>query len=323
MLPGKGKGDKIMIALFEQTLILFVFIAAGFGLTRAKIIHSEHAKILSELLMYVFITCSCLNTFATNFTLEYITGKYPLIIAGGAIIIFTGVVMHFVAKPFSKKPYERVIYEYSLVMPNYGGVGYPIVLGLFGSAGLTDFMVFLIPVMIYTYTYGYCSLTKRNISLRHLFSMRTLLMLANPIIISMIIGMIMGLTGMKLPGFLDSVVTSSAGCLAPVAMLIVGITIADFDIKKLLSNKRAYIVVALRLVIIPLVIGGVMWLIGIRGDILKYTVMFLAIPCGMNTVTLPKLFDENCEIGASMALLSNPLACVTMPLVLALFGIGI
>ncbi len=310
-----------MAALFEQTLILFVFIAAGFILSRIKIIHAEHAKILSELLIYVFLPCSCLMTFANNFTVKYITEKYPLILIGGVLIIVIGVGMHFVAKLFSKKPYERSIYEYSLVLPNYGGVGYPIVLGLYGTAGLTDFMVFLIPVFIYTYTRGYWMLTKRTMSLKTLFSMKTLLMFANPIIISMIIGMIMGLTGLTLPGFLDSAVNTSSSCLAPIAMLIVGIAISDFEIKKLLSEKRTYIVVALRLIILPVAAGGIMCLLGIRDMALTYVVMFLAIPCGMNTVTLPKLFGESCEIGASMALLSNVLACVTMPLVLSLFGI--
>ncbi len=311
-----------MAALFEQTLILFTFIAIGFGLARAKIVHSEHVKILSELLIYVFLPCSCLSTFSTNFTVEYIIGKYPLIIAGAVLIIAVGISMHFIAKLFSKKPYERAIYEYSLVLPNWAGVGYPIVFGLFGAMGLTDFIVFGIPISVYTYTHGYWILTKRSLSLKNLFSLRTLLMLANPIMLAMLLGMVMGLTGATLPGFLENVVNTSSGCLAPVAMLIVGVTISDFNIKKLLSNIRAYIVVALRLVILPLLIGGVVWICGIRGDILMYTVLFLALPCGMNTVTLPRLFDENCEIGASMALLSNVLVCITLPLVLAFFGIG-
>ncbi|MBQ2766370.1 MAG: AEC family transporter [Clostridia bacterium] len=311
-----------MIALFEQTLILFLFIAVGFGLARTKIIHGEHAKILSELLVYIFLPCNCVMTFSSNFTVKYITEKYTLIIASAVLIIVIGVIMHFVARLFSKNEYERVIYEYSLVMPNYGGVGYPIAMGIFGIAGLTDAMVFAIPMSIYAYTYGYASLTKRNISLNNIFNPHTLLMLVNPVTASMFIGMIMGLTGFSLPNFMNSAITSASGCLAPVAMLIVGITIADFDLKKLLSDIRTYIVVALRLIVQPLLFGGIMWLLGIRGAVLTSSVMFLALPCGMNTVTLPRLFDENCEIGASMALVSNVLACVTIPLVLALFGIG-
>lgn len=310
-----------MIALFEQTLILFLFIAVGFGLARAKIIHGEHAKILSELLVYIFLPCNCVMTFSSNFTVQYITEKYTLVVAASVLIIVIGVIMYFVAKLFSKNKYQRCIYEYSLVMPNYGGVGYPIAMGIFGIAGLTDAMVFAIPMSIYAYTYGYASLTKRNISLNNIFNLHTLLMLVNPVTVSMFVGMIMGLTGFSLPNFMNSAITSASGCLAPVAMLIVGITIADFNLKKLLSDIRTYIVVALRLIVQPVLFGGIMWFMGIRGAVLTSAVMFLALPCGMNTVTLPRLFDENCEIGASMALVSNVLACVTIPLILALFGI--
>lgn len=311
-----------MIALFEQTLILFIFIAAGFGLARAKIVHGEHAKILSELLVYIFLPCNCVMTFSSNFTVQYITEKYTLVIAASVLIIVIGVIMHFVAKLFSKNKYERSVYEYSLVMPNYGGVGYPIAMGLFGIAGLTDAMVFAIPMSIYAYTYGYASLTKRNISFSNMFNPRTLLMVINPVTASMLIGMIIGLTGFSLPDFINSAINSASGCLAPVAMLVVGITIADFNLKELISDIRTYIVVALRLIVQPLLFGGIMWFLGIRGAVLTSSVMFLALPCGMNTVTLPRLFDENCEIGASMAVVSNVLACVTMPLVLFLFGVG-
>ncbi len=311
-----------MAALFEQTLILFIFILAGFGLARAGIIHGEHAKILSELLVYIILPCSCVETLSANFTIKYITEKYTLVLTSAVIIIVVGVVFHFVSKPFSKNKYEQIIYEYSLVMPNFGGVGFPMAQGILGAAGLLDAMVFAIPMYIYTYTYGYAALTKRTLNQKHFFSLKTLLMLANPVTISMFIGMIMGLTGLTLPNFCNVAIGKASACLAPIAMLIVGIVIADFDLKKLLKDKRTYVVVALRLLIQPLVIGGIMVLLGIKGAPLTATVMFLALPCGMNTITLPKLFDENCEIGASMALVSNVLACLTIPIVLALFGIG-
>ncbi|MBQ8248662.1 MAG: AEC family transporter [Clostridia bacterium] len=312
-----------MAALFEQTLILLVFIAVGFGLSKARIVHSEHAKILSELFVYIFLPCNCISTFSANFTVEYITEKYTLIISSAVLMIVTGVSMHFLAKLFSKNKYEQGLYEYSLVLSNCAGVGYSIALGVLGSEGLTDLMVFAIPINIYTYTYGYSMLTKRTISLKNIFTLKTLRMLLNPITLSMLVGMILGLTGISLPGFVSSALGSAAKCLTPAALLIVGIAISDFDLKKLFCDVRAYIAAAFRLVILPLVIGGVMWICGIRGSVLASAVIFLACPCGMNTVTIPKLFDENCEIGAGMALISNLFSCVTIPIILMLFGIGI
>ncbi len=312
-----------MAILFEKTLVLLIFILVGFGLAKAKIVHGEHAKILSELFVYIFLPCNCISTFSANFTVEYITEKYPLLISSAVLMIVTGVSMHFLAKLFSKNKYEQGLYEYSLVLSNCAGVGYSIALGVLGEAGLTDIMVFAIPINIYTYTYGYALLTKRTISPKNIFSLKTLHMLLNPITLSMVVGMILGLTGIHLPGFLDSALSSAAKCLTPVALLIVGIAISGFKLKKLFCDVRAYVATALRLVILPVVFGGVMWLCGIRGAVLASAVIFLAGPCGMNTVTVPKLFDESCEIGAGMALLSNLFSCVTIPIILMLFGIGI
>lgn len=312
-----------MIQLFEQTLTLFIFISVGFGLARAKIIHGEHAKILSELFVYIFLPCNCLMVFSKNFTVAYITEKYTLILVSSVFIITIAVIMHFVAKIFSKEKYERVIYEYSLVLSNCAGVGYPIALNLLGMEALTDLMVFIIPINIYTYTYGYSNLMKRSIAPKDIFSSRIFLMLLNPVTISMFVGMIIGLLGITLPGFVMSAVSGAASCLSPVALLIVGIAIAGFDLKSLLKDVRSYIAVALRLIVQPILFGGIMWLIGIRGPALISAVIFLAGPCGMNTVTVPKMLEENCKIGASMALLSNVFACVTIPLVLAFFGIGV
>ncbi len=310
-----------MFALFEQTLVLFIFIAVGFSLTRAKILHGEHAKILSELFIYIFLPCNCLSTFATNFTVEYITKKYPLIIASAALMLVSGIMMYFVAKLFSKDEYERTIYEYSLVLSNFAGVGYSIAFSIFGDPGLTDVMVFAIPVNIYTYTYGYSKLIKQEFSLKHIFSLNTLRMLLNPITGSMVLGMIIGLCGFPLPGVISAAVGSAAKCLTPIALFIVGVAIAGFDLKKLLGDVRAYIAAAMRLIILPLFFGGIMWLIGIRGAVLYSAVIFLACPCGMNTVTIPRMLDESCETGAGLALLSNVFSCITIPIIFWLFGI--
>lgn len=150
-------------------------------------------------------------------------------------------------------------------------------------------MIFFLPVSIYTYTYGYSILTKRPISLKKL---------TNPILVSMIVGMIAGLV---LP-YINLPAEGSA-LRIPVSVI-------------------SSVVTALRLLIIPIAIRGALWLVGIRGSVLTNVLLYTAMPCGMNTVVFPRLIGEKCDIGASLALLSNLFACVTIPVVLALFGVA-
>ena len=88
----------------------------------------------------------------------------------------------------------------------------------------------------------------------------------------------------------------------------------------LIKNRKTYIIVFLRLIAIPCAIGAVLLPFG-NPVLTQSAVLLFAMPCGLNTIVFPKLVDENCEIGASLAFVSNILACFTIPLVCALFQI--
>lgn len=300
-----------MTIVFEQVFILIVFVAIGYVLAKLKIVNTEHSKLLSGVLVYVFLPCNIFNTFSGNFSLEYLTANYPLLLSSLAVLVVILTGAFFSAKLFSKHPYEQKIYEYSLAVPNFGYVGYALSEGLLGAAGLIDFMIFALPVGVYTYTLGFAKLTKRKFDLKGLL---------NPVMIATALGIAAGLSNLQLPSLVMDVVDKSRNCMGPVSMLLAGIVMAQFDLKSILGNRKIYPVVALRLLIIPALIGLVLSPLA-SPAIVRTAVMFYALPCGMNTVVFPKLVDENCQIGAGLAMVSTVLSCATIPLVFALFGI--
>lgn len=108
--------------------------------------------------------------------------------------------------------------------------------------------------------------------------------------------------------------------MAPVSMLLAGMVISQFPLKNLFRGSLTYITAALRLVILPVVIGlaaGKIW----GAEVARCAILLYCLPCGLNTIVYPKLVNEDCEIGASLACVTNILACITIPLVLAFFGI--
>ncbi|MBQ8552162.1 MAG: AEC family transporter [Clostridia bacterium] len=311
-----------MLTVFSQVFTLFVFIATGYALAKCGIIKSGNAKLLSTLLVYVFSPCNGYNTFSQKFTLEYIKEKYALIISGIVLMLVLAVCMHFAAKLFSRDKYERSVYEYSLVLANYGYFGYALTESLLGSAALMDFMMFTLPAQIYVYTYAYCTLTKSKISLKRII---------NPVIIAFFLGGVVGITKVQLPSVIGSIASSGSSCMGPVSMLMAGIVMSDFKPRSLLTDKRTYILSAARLLVIPFTVGGLILAAGaalsltenaVFNTVFICAVLFVSMPCGLNTIIFPRLVDENCEIGASLAFVSNILACVTIPIVLTAFGIG-
>ena len=310
-----------MLTVFSQVFTLFVFIAAGYLLSKLGIAKSENSKILSSLLVYVFSVGNVFKAFSTQCTTAYIKEKYPLIIAGFSILMILALFMHLAGKLFSKNIYEQKIYEYSLVLANYGYFGYTMVDNLMGTEALMDFMMFCLPANFYVYTYGYCILTGNKASPKRLL---------NPVMITILIGAAVGLLAIPMPSVVTNISQSASNCMGPVSMLLAGIVMSDFKPIELLKQKRTYILCALRLVIIPMVMGGAVMLGGSLLGVADSTVFkaiftclifFTSMPCGLNTIVFPRLTDKDCRIGASLAFVSNILACATIPLVLTVFRI--
>ena len=314
MLRYKKEKRRIMSAVIEQVLTLFIFVVIGFILAKAKIIKGSHAPIASKLLVYVFLPANIIKTFARKCTVAYISENYTLIIVSLAVIVVIAGISHFAARLFTKDSREYGIYEYSLAIPNFGYMGYAFVGAVFAEAGLMDAMMFSMPMSIYTYTIGYCILSGKK------FSFKSFL---NPTMTALAVGMLLGLTGIGgvMPPLAYGILDSASACMAPVSMLLVGIVLADFKVSKLLRDFKIYIITALRLFIIPVALGAILTVAGAPIAAVRAAIILYSMPCGLNTVVFVKNAGGNCEIGAGLALVSSMLALASIPLVTYLFGI--
>lgn len=300
-----------MFVIFEQVLILLVFVSAGYALKRANIIKEGQSQAISQVLVYIIAPLNVMKTFSQNFNISYFKENWIFLLGSVAMLAVLCVFSTLASRLFSKEAYERYIVTYTLLVPNFGYAGYALAEALLGPVGLMNFMMFALPANLYIYVYALARLTKRS------FTPKKLL---NPNIIATVVGIVIGLASITLPNFLSSILSKGSACLAPISMILAGVVIAEYKLKDILKIKKVYILSALRLVVIPLLVGGVFALIGNKA-LTPIAVLFCALPCGMNTIVFPKSVNENCKLGAGLALVSTLLSCITIPLVCTLFGV--
>lgn len=298
-----------MYAIFSQVIVLFIFLVIGYVLTKAKKVPDNGANILSVILVYVFATCNVLKTFSQKFTIDYLKSKYHIVLISVIILLTLYLLSLLLAKIFGKTKYERAVYSYTFTFANFGYMGLTVMESLYGIDNLLNMMMFIMPMNIFVYIVGYPSLTKSKFSIKRIF---------NPVIICIIIGMILGLLRVKLPKPILTVLNNSSNCMGPVSMLLAGITIAEFKLLDLLKDYKIYIASIIRLLVIPFLLAFT-----IRPFVSDYILMCALVaysmPCGLNTIVFPKLVNEDCKIGASLAIVSNILSIATIPLVLNFF----
>ena len=295
-----------------QMLELFLFMLIGFLLKRKNILKDEAGLLLSKLETLVFLPAMIINSFMTRCTWENLCNNLDIVVYSTGAIVLTVLLATPISRLFSKEPLERNCYKYSLIVPNSGYVGSAVILGVLGDEALFDFMIFCIPVNLFVYTIAVRWLMHKDLQK---FSFRSLL---NPIFIAVVIGMALGLSRLPIPGFLSTAISTASTCMAPIAMLVTGFIIGEYDLKKLFEVKKVYILSAARLVIIPLLFYFGLKLGSVPAAIAVILVAYMAMPLGMNTILLPAASGQDTTAGASMALISNLLAIVTIPLIFAL-----
>ena len=300
-------------ATLSPMLVMFLCMALGFVANKLKLAPENTATVLSKLENYFLVPALILNTFMTYCSVESIKEEYSLILWCLLVLVLAVVIAWPLSGLFSRGGYSREIYKYALTFGNFSFMGNAIVPAILGPEMLYNYMLFILPLNIAVYTGGVIILIPRGEGKNILKS------LLNPIFVSIIVGAVLGLVGAKphIPVFVTNTIGNLASCMGPLAMVLTGFVVADYDLGNLIKNTKVYFASALRLIVLPALFVGLLILLG--ADDIAVIMAFFAFgtPLGLNTVVFPAAYGGDTSTGASMAMISHTLCIVTIPLMYA------
>ena len=328
---------ELFSPILNQMVYLFGFIVIGYVLYKLKAVPDNAMTTLSKLESMLFIPCLVLGTFTSGFTTD------KLKISGTLFLLST--VMFFIVVPvaillsklvYKGDDYLQKIATYGLTFSNFGYMGNAVMKAVFPEI-FAEYQIFVMPLWIGIYTWAVPTLLigtadeqksvngEKRISLKALT--KRLKPLCNPMFIAMLVGMVLGLSGIGkyIPESVMNIVTVSGDCMSPVAMLLTGMTVAASDIKILLSRPKTYVLSAIRLLAIPTAFILIFSLL--PKGVLFSTTFFtcatcaVAMPLGLNTIVVPKGYGQDTTDAAGMALISHTLSIATIPLVFLLLDL--
>lgn len=283
----------------------------GFGLGKTGHLPRETSTVLSRLLMYLMLPAAIFQSFCQNFTVPYLAEGLTLIAIGLVTTVLQIVASTIIGKRLHRDEYTQNVCITILATPNTSYVGTPLVLELFGAKTLMQMMLFTIPLMIYSNTDGYRLLVgQKKADARNLL---------NPVTLSMVAGMIFGLLAIPVPDLLTQVLTGCSNCVSPLAMILMGSILSAFPLGEIFRDKLIYLIVFLRMIVMPAVILLTAVALGMTGEALMILLIVNTMPTSMNAVVFPASVGKDCRLGAGMAALSNLVALVTIPLFFYLF----
>ena len=304
---------NIFSSTLNQTAFLFGLIVIGYLLVKLKVLPDNSALVLSKLENTIFIPALVMGTFVKNFTIQNINGAWKLLCVSFMIAIIAIPLAIIISKLLTKDKYIEKIYTYGLSFSNFGFMGNAVVSSLFPDI-FFEYLIFTLPLWIFIYIWGVPRLLIADSGKKQTFG-DSVKSFVNPMFTAMVIGMIIGLFQIKLPSWINSIITVSGDCMSPVAMILTGIVVSSISLGKTFTNVKIYIISVIRLIVFPLIFVGISMFFDIPHNIYICALCSLAMPLGLNTIVIPAGLGKDTSVAAGMAVISHLLSCITIPFI--------
>jgi predicted permease len=317
------------LAVSEKVGLLFMIIALGFVCQRVKLLTEEANKCMADIVMYFVTPCVIINAFsATLYPKEELLsilkniGLVAVIAVAVHVVMILAVTVIFRFKNEDRKRLMR----FAAVFSNAGFIALPLAQALIDTPesheGALYAAVYLAVFNIALWTWGYADMSGEATD------MNWKKILLNPGIIGVVLGLffftsplyitIGGVAGLQLPSVPAGAISALSALNLPLPMLMVGFYLGKADLIAAFKDGWSYLCIALRLLVFPLATLGVLYLCGVRGNVLLVSVIGACAPVGATATIFAAKFGRDTELSVRLVSLSTVLSMVTMPLIVGL-----
>lgn len=317
------------------TVVFLILLAApGYIFAKLKMLPEKAAETISTIVLYCCQSVIVITSFQKR-PYDPTIGLNMLYVGlfATAVHMIMFAILKFV---FVKKSTEAKIkvVKYASVYSNCGFMGFPFLQSLFSGEMQAEVMIYgavIVAVFnLLNWTFGVYIMTgdKKQVSPKKI--------IFNPVIISLVIGFLLFIVLQKplvelapssevatsiLVKFMASM-NYLADMVTPCSMIVIGIRLANVNIKQLFLDRWAYVAAFFKLIIMPVIAMLTVAFFPVESSI-KYTVFFLlAMPAATSTTMFAVKFNADADFASVCVLLSTVLSVVTIPLMyLAMSGI--
>lgn len=288
----------------QQVLIIFILIAVGVICGKTKLIKEEGAQCLTSIVLYAVTPCLMVEAFQREFDPSMLLNLAIVALAAFGVHIISIIIARLLVHDKDKS--RQTVLRFAVVFSNCGFMCLPLEEALLGSEGVFYGGAFVAVFNIMVWSYGLVMMSgdKKQLSIKRL--------VLNPGIMGVLIGLIFFLLSIKLPDIVMAPISFLSDLNTPLPMLVIGYYLYKSSIREALCDKKAYVAIALRLIVIPIISLAVLYLCGIRGTILLSTVIAASAPVAATTTMFATKFNKSIPVSVNLVSLSTIFSIATM-----------
>lgn len=291
------------MAVSQAILPIFLLIVLGYVLGRRKALTPDSTKALSNLAFKLFMPMVLFTGMAKAPLHDGLDIRILAAYFVPALMVFA--LVNLVNHRFAGKPTP---FGLTASFSNNVLIGIPMIAGLFGNPGLV--LLFTVIAVHSLLLFSFQSLYD-SFAGNEPFNSRSLIAsLANPMIIGLLLGVALNLSGLALPDWADHLTTWLAQAALPCALIVLGANLSSY---RLTPSAEALGITFAKLALMPLLVLLACIVLGIEGMPRAVLVLMAAGPSGVNVLGFARTVPDVQKTSSAICL-TTILSAGTLPL---------
>lgn len=309
------RGNMDINVVINQMVQLFLILSLGYFLNKIKLFDTNLNQKLNKLLLnvttpaLVLASVSSINPSSNNSEVSLVL--FVAIIVFALLPFISYVIVRIMRIPI----HQRGLYMFMTIFSNIGFMGFPVMKAIFGNKAvfytsifnmIFNFLVFTLGIVLINYgTANQIKLKGKN--------------LLSPGIISSIAALIVHFSGIQLPTVFKSTLEMVGNITTPVAMMLIGSTLANINIKEVFTELRIYPYTIVKQLLIPFAAYPILKYFIASPLVLGVALINLAMPVGNSAVLFANEYDRDVTLAAKSVFITTLISVFTIPLIVTMF----
>ena len=295
-----------MDIVFNQILVILLYVAIGFAAGKCGLVNPEQRKYLTRICSDLILPFTVLTAASQSVSRREIASLGLLVLLILLLYALTTAGALAVQTALHTPRAVKVTTASLVTYPNCTFLGLPLCRALFGEIAVLYNAVALVAFNILFFTWQYSMFTSKKFNVRNLIT---------PPTVSTAILLVMLAFGLRFPSPVETVVANTGAIVSPLSLIIVGVMMSENSLFSILKERRAYVITLVRNVLIPFAIMPLLRLISLQPADRLCLLVLLACPCATLTTIYAIQNDMEPELAAHSVLMSTMFFALTLPLI--------
>ena len=301
--------------ILSQMIQLFMVISLGYFLFKVKILDVELNKKLTTLILSVTTPAMILSSVLSTTVTQKLEDVLFVFVIGTGVYIVLPILGLIIVKIMRVPMQQKGLYLFMTVFSNIGFMGFPVMKAIFGDEAVFYTAIFnmifnLLVFSVGTMMMGYGTGKRVKINPKQLLS---------PGVVASLVALFIYFIKLQVPTVISSTVSMIGDITTPMAMLLIGSTLANIPIKEVFNEVRVYPYTLIKQVIVPIIAFPILNMIIKDPLILGITLIMISMPVANSAVLFATQYDGDVSLAAKTVFMTTLLSIVTIPVIVALF----